>query len=194
MSEARVVEASLRRFQCAYEGYVERPFPLGALVVVREGQGPTYGVVAEVSSGPDDPTRPLRPPAGVRGMPAERILQERPHIRPLLRTRVTVVCCGHQEGESIRAALPPAPPPLLSLVAEASAAEAVRLASDATFLAPLIVAPECDDAVIAATIRRVSTAFETDAREFTIRAGKELARLLKGEPTRLTSIIRGVAP
>ena len=194
MSEARVIEASLRRFECAYEGYTEAPFPLGALLVVREGAGPTYGVVAEVTSGPDDPTRPLSPPAGVPGLTAESIFRERPHIRPLLRTRVTVVCCGHEEGDSIRASLPPAPPPLLSLVTEASAQEAVRLAGDATFLAPLVAAPECDDAVIAAAIRRVSTAFETDARDFTIRAGKELARLLKAEPARLTSIIRGVAP
>jgi hypothetical protein len=33
-----------------------------------------------------------------------------------------------------------------------------------------------------------------EARDFKIRAGKELARLLKAEPARLTSIIRGVAP
>ena len=194
MSEARVIEASLRSFECAYERYEESPFPLGSLLAVREGGMAVFGVVADVQSGPDDPSRPLTPPAGVAGLSGSDVMTQRPHIRPLLRTRVSVVCCGYREGETIWPRLAPAPPPLLSLVQEATADEAVRLMSDGAFLAALVAAPACDDAVLAATIRRASQAFEMDAREFTIRAGKELARLLKAEPARLTSIIRGVAP
>ena len=194
MNAARVVAASLRQFQCAYDGYVERPFPLGALVAVREGAAPVFGVVAEVESGPDDPTRPLSPPADAGELTAEALLAERPHIRPLLRTRVTVVTCGYSDGEVIWARLPPSPPPLLAVAGEASADETVRLVSDATFLAALVASAVCDDAVIASAIRRASSAFELEARDFKIHAGKELARLLKAEPARLTSIIRGVAP
>ena len=194
MSEARVIDASLRTFECAYEGYVEAPFALGSLLAVREGATGVFGVVANVKSGPDDPSRALTPPAGVAGLAAREVLEQRPHIRPLLRTRVSVVCCGYQEGETIWPRLAPTPPPLLALVSEASADEAVRLASDGAFLATLVAAPECDDAVIAAVIRRASQAFEMEAREFTVRAGKELARLLKAEPARLMSIMRGVSP
>lgn len=194
MNVARVVEASLRKFQCAYDGYVEAPFPLGSWIAVREGGAHVYGVVAEVESGPDDPTRPLSPPADSGELTAEALLIERPHIRPLLRTRVTVVTCGFAEGEVIWPRLPPAPPPLLAMANEASADETVRLVSDGAFLAALVASAECDDAVIAAAIRRASIAFELDSREFKIRAGKELARLLKAEPARLASIIRGVAP
>lgn len=194
MNVARVVEASLRRFQCAYDGYVEAPFPLGSLLSVREGEAHVYGVVAEVESGPDDPTRPLSPPPGSGALTAEALLADRPHIRPLLRTRVTVVTCGFSEGEVIWPRLPPAPPPLLAIAAGASADETVRLMGDGGFLAALVASAECDDAVIAASIRRASIAFEMESRDFKIRAGKELARLLKAEPARLASIIRGVAP
>ncbi len=194
MSEARVIAASLRRFDCAYGGYVEAPFPLGTLLTVREGETGVFGVVADVQSGPDDPSRPLTPPSGVAGLTAAAVLEQRPHMRPLLRTRVSVVCCGYLAGETIWPRLAPTPPPLLALVTEASADEAVRLTSDGAFLAALVAASECDDAVIAAAIRRVSRAYESEAHEFLVRAGKELARLLKAEPARLTSIIRGIAP
>ena len=194
MNVARVVEASLRRFQCAYDGYVEQPFALGSLLAVREGAVPVFGVVAEVESGPDDPTRPLSPPPDAGELTAEALLNERPHIRPLLRTRVTVVTCGFGEGEVIWPRLPPSPPPLLAVAGEASAQETVRLMADGVFLAALVASVECDDAVIAAAIRRASIAFEMESRDFKIRAGKELARLLKAEPARLASIIRGVAP
>lgn len=192
MSEARVVEADLRRFNCAYETYVEEPFRLGEMLIVREGAAGVLGVVADVRSGPDDSTRPLSPPPDVAGKTAEQILAERPHIRPLLRTRVMVVSCGHVAGETIRPQLPPMPPPLLAIVEPATADETVRLADDAIFLTLLVAAPECDDAVVAASIRQASLAFGPAQRDFTIRAGKELARLLKAEPARLASVIRGV--
>jgi hypothetical protein len=187
-----VVEAGLRSFQCAHRGYVEEPFGLGQLVVVREGPCIILGVVADVASGPDDPTRPLQARGGANQTAAE-VMAENPEIRLLLRTRVTVVSCGYFEGEMARALLPPVPPPLLARVEAATAAETVRLTGDAAFIALLVSSPLCDDAVIAASVRSAARSFEARGREFTVRAGKELARLLKAEPSRLTSIIRGVA-
>ncbi len=193
MSETpRVVESGLRSFQCAYEGYCESPFSLGQLVAVREGAWPILGVVADAASGPDDPTRPLQARGGV-GQTAADVMADNPEIRLLLRTRVTVVNCGFVEGEAVRALLPPTPPPLLARVEPASAAETIRLSGDGAFIALLVTSPLCDDSVIAAAIRSAAVAFEGGSRDFTVRAGKELARLLKAEPSRLTNIIRGVA-
>lgn len=188
----RVVEAGLREFQCAYEQYVEEPFGLGELVAVREGACVVFGVIAEIQSGAEDPTRPLQPRGDV-GQTAAQVLADNPHIRELLRTRVTVVCCGHVAGEAPRAALPPTPPPLLALVEQATPAETLRVTGDGAFLALLINSPSCDDAVIAAAIRSAAPAFASGSYDFSVRAGKELARLLKAEPSRLASIIRGVA-
>lgn len=188
----RVVEAALRTFQCAYEGYEEDPFALGAFVVVREGAFPALGVVVDAASGPEDPSRPLQPRGGAHQTAAD-VLAENQEIRLLLRTRVTVVSCGYVAGEAIRPALPPAPPPLLGLVALADRAEVRRLTEDAAFLALLVASPLCDDAVVAAAIRSGARAFAADERDFLVGAGKELARLLRAEPARLASILRGVA-
>jgi hypothetical protein len=188
----RVVESSLRSFQCAYERYVEAPFALGQLVAVREGPALVFGVVAEVASGPEDPTRPLQA-RGLPGQKASEVMAENPEIRLLLRTRVTVVTCGYREGEMIRPQLPPSPAPLLAEVQAATPEETVRLAADGEYLALLLPAPACDDAVIAAAVRQAAPAFDGQAQEFRVRAGKELARLLKAEPARLASIIRGIA-
>lgn len=189
----RVVEATLRGFVCAYERYAEEPFRLGQFVIVREGPAPILGVVAETASGPEDPTRPLQATGAAPGDSAAEFMAANPHIRPLLRTRVTVVTCGYFEGEAPRPTLPPLPAPLLARVEPAADAEVVRLTGDGAFLGPLIAAPACDDAVIAAALSAAADASGPEHHEFTVRAGKELARILKAEPSRLTTILRGVA-
>lgn len=189
---ARVVEASLRHFACAYERYEEAPFRLGEIVAVREGTSTVLGVVADASSGPEDPSRPLQA-GGEPGQTAAAVMEDEPGLRLLLRTRVTVVCCGHIEGEVLRVALPPNPPPLLGLVEPATAAETVRAAEGGAFLTLLAASPLCDDSVIAAAIRCAGRAFDGRADEFVVAAGKELARLLRADPSRLTSILREVA-
>jgi hypothetical protein len=193
MTTPRVIEASLRSFVCAYERYEETPFSLGQLVIVREGPAFAVGVVADAESGPEDPTRPLQP-RGAAGQSGAEVLAGEPGLRELLRTRVTVVSCGYIEGETARAILPPNPPPLLAAVEPASAPETVRIAAGGAFLSLVVASPLCDDSVIAAAVRSAARAFDLAASEFTIEAGKELARLLKAEPSRLTSILRGVAP
>lgn len=188
----RVVESGLRQFTCAYAAYVEEPHALGRMVAVREGLGVTLGVVADAASGPEDPSRPIQP-RGQAGQSSAEVMTANPGLRMLLRTRVTVVTCGYIEGETARPVLPPVPAPLLAEVDTATDAEVVRLAQGGAFLALLLAAPACDDSVVAAAIRWAGLACPSgERRAFTVEAGKELARLLKVEPARLTSIIRSV--
>ena len=186
----RVVEAGPRSFLCAHGRDAEDPLRPRQLVAVREGPWSILGCVVDTESGPEDPGRPLQAPGG--SLTAAEVFAENPHIRPLLRTRVTVVACGYIEGEGAFALLPPAPPPLLARVEGATAAETVRATGDGAFLALLVASALCDDAVLAAVLRGAATAHGAAAGEFTVRAGKELARLLKAEPARLSSILRGV--
>ena len=187
----RVVEAGLRSFICAYDGYVEEPISLGQLVAVREGGVTVLGVVADAASGPEDPSRPLQPRGGAAQSGAD-VMAGNPEIRLLLRTRLTVVSCGYASGERVFALLPPSPPPLLARVECAAFGETAALAAGGAFLAPLVASPLCDDAVIIASIRSAAPAFAPDAHAFHIAAGKELARLLRAEPARLSTILRGV--
>lgn len=187
----RVVETSLRSFTGAYERYVEEPLRLGQMVAVREGAVTVFGVVADVVSGPEDPSRPLQPTGGDR--PAAEVFAENPHILPLLQTRVEIVACGHAAGEAMLPLLPPSPPPLLALIHEASRDEVTRLADGGAFLSLLVASPAADDQVIAASIRAAARAYDLAAHEFAVAAGKELARLLRAEPARLATVLRGVA-
>lgn len=187
----RVIEAGLRQFACAYERYAETPFALGTMVAVREGPHTVLGVIADASSGPEDPARPLQP-RGAPGQSAAEVMSDNPEIRLLLRTRLVVVACGYLVGEEPRPVLPPTPPPLLAEVEAATAEEVAHVTTDGAFLALLVNSPACDDAVIAAAIAAAAAAFGPGAYAFTVRAGKELARLLRADPARLTSIIRGV--
>jgi len=187
-----VIEAGLRQFTCAYAGYVEEPHALGRVVAVREGPVVTLGIVSDSASGPEDPSRPLQP-RGLAGESATQVMAANPGIRMLLRTHVSVVTCGYLEGELPRPLLPPVPAPLLAEVDTATDAEVLRITEGGGFLALLLAAPACDDAVIAAAIRWAGLARDPSGRRpFTVEAGKELARLLKAEPARLTSIIRSV--
>ena len=192
MSEPRVVESSVRSFVCVYERYEEAPFRLGTLVAVREGSATVLGVVADIESGPEDPTRPLQP-RGNPGQSASDVMADNPELRLLLRTAITIVSCGFVEDGAVRAALPPNPPPLLALVGEASIAEALQIGAEGAFLALLVHSPLCDDPVIAAAIRSVGSAYGAETEAFNVIAGKELARLLRADPSRLTNILRGVA-
>jgi hypothetical protein len=191
MTSPRVVEASLRTFVCASDRYVDEPLSLGQIVAVREGPAVVFGVVADATSGPEDPSRPLQAAGGTRT--AAEVFADNPHILPLLRTRLSVVSCGHSADETTFPLLPPAPPPLLALVQAATRDEIERLAEGAAFLALLVAAPIADDQVIAAAVRSASRAFDLAAHEFTVTAGKELARLLRAEPARLATILRGVS-
>ena len=187
----RVVEAGLREFVCAYQGYEELPFRLGQMVAVREGPVTVLGVVAEAASGPDDPSRPLQP-RGDPGQTAVAVFEANPELRHLLRTTLTIAACGHIAGEAGLGLLPPSPPPLLAEVACATPSETRAVAADGAFLALLVASATCDDAVLTAAIRGAAAAVD-DREAFLVEAGKELARLLKAEPARLTTILRGVA-
>jgi hypothetical protein len=187
----RVIEAGLRAFTCAYDGYVQDPFALGTMVAVREGPNGVFGIVAEVTSGPEDPTRPLQPAGGQE--PAADVFVRNPHILPLLRTTLIAVTCGHVAGEVAAGALPPHPPPLMALVHEATPSEVVRVAAGGAFLSLLTGSPLSDDSVIAASIRLAAPAFDAGRSAFMVEAGKELARLLRAEPARLATILRSVA-
>ena len=188
-AQPRIVEASLRVCLAAYAEYTPEPYLLGQLVAVREGRWTTYAVVADAKSGPEDPSRPLQAHGGTET--AREIFAEHPHIQPLLRTHLTLVSCGHASGVAFRPVVPPSPPPLLAIVEACGAEEVVRATGDAGFLAMLVASPECDDAVLTAAIRSAADSAE-DRRGYIVKAGKELARLLRAEPSRLTTILRGV--
>jgi len=187
----RVIESKLRGFSCAYSDYVDDPYQLGEFVVVREGRFPVIGVVSAVESGPEDPSRPLLP-RGAPGVSAAEVLTINAGMRELLRTEVGVVACGYFAGDRARPGLPPLPTPLLAEVELAASSEIGAFASDCAFLERLIFDSGSNDSTVTAALRRVALALKPGENDFLVGAGKELARLLRADPARLATILRGV--
>jgi len=188
----RVVEASLGRLLAAYDGYCEEPYALGEFVTVREGRFPVIGVVVSSQSRPEDPSRTLQP-RGQPGQSGAEIMEDNPEIRLLLETQLGVVTCGYYRATGPVAGLPPVPAPLLGAVERASPVELTDFLGDCAFLERLVAEPEAPDAAITEAVRSGFAALGTRGAEFRVAAGRELARLLRADPARLGTILRGVA-
>lgn len=120
-------------------------------------------------------------------------MADNPEIRLLLRTELAVVTCGYFRAGVSLAGLPPVPAPLLGAVERASPEELLELLEGCAFLERLVAEPAAGDAAIAEAIRSGAAVLGSGQSDFRVRAGKELARLLRADPARLGNILRGVA-
>ena len=182
---AEVIEASTAEFTAeCYE--LHHPPPLGSLVRASDGALAIYGVVCEATTASIDPGR--RPIArGREASHEEDIYRDNPQLARLLRTSFRALVVGHGEG---RVGLPPRPARVHSFVSLCQAEEVERLTRSLDFLTLLLPA---GDEVVAACLRAASAA-HPDGRAFLVAAGKELAVLLSGEPSRLNAILRRLRP
>jgi hypothetical protein len=88
--------------------------------------------------------------------------------------------------------LPPSPPPLHWSVVECDPAEVAALTTRLDYLRTILAANEAPiDALLAANVRQAGAA-HLDETSFRLRAGRELATLLKHDYPRLTAILRAL--
>ncbi|MCC6177109.1 MAG: hypothetical protein IT305_17510 [Chloroflexi bacterium] len=93
----------------------------------------------------------------------------------------------------LRSYLPPSPPPLHWSVQPCSLAEVVRLTERLDYFRTILASSQAPvDALLAANVR-VARAVRADEPLFAVRAGRELATLLKYDYPRLTAILRALA-
>lgn len=123
----------------------------------------------------------------------DELAREQPQLAEwLLMTKFQAAIIGYAQGNSIRQYLPPLPPKIHTHVFECTAEEIARLTNRMDFLRTLVGfrnAP-CDE-MVAACIRESCTARGGDM-EFIVRAGKELANLLRDDYERLHAIVRRI--
>jgi hypothetical protein len=111
----------------------------------------------------------------------------------VLLTEFSALVIGFAEGDALRAYLPPQPAPLHWSVYECSAAEAAQLTEDLTYFRTVLASSQAPiDALLAANVRLARTARENEPG-FALRAGRELATLMKKDYPRLNAILRAVA-
>jgi hypothetical protein len=182
-----VVEASVERLEAQCHQLYEAP-PLGALVHAGETD-PIYCVVAGVATASLDPTRRVV----ARGADVEseaQVYQEHPQLERLLRTSVTLIVIGHEEGTELHQYLPPLPPRIHTFLYTCSPEEVRRFTQQTGFLSLLAGPPTpTGDEVLAAYIRQAAPAHERP-HDFLIQASRAVASLLGSDTSRLNAILR----
>jgi hypothetical protein len=165
--------------------------PFGGFVKVTVPERTVYGVVYAIHTGSLEPggRAVLR---GRDGMRDRAIFEQNPDLEHLLRTEFSALIVGYAEGEALRTYLPPSPPPLHWSVVECDAAEIAALTTRLDYFRTSLSASDAPvDALLAANVRLAGSAHLDDAT-FRLRAGRELATLLKHDYPRLTAILRAL--
>lgn len=193
-----IIESSTTRFTAGAYALLEAP-PFGSLVraVTRSEAMAIYGLVFEIRTGSREPGGR----AVVRGrtytgrnLYDEEIYFEHPDLAEVLQTEFSAITVGFSEGGTIYQYLPPQPPPVHYSVYECDAAELARFSESSDFFRGVLFAAQIpSDELIAATIRSVARA-RPDGRDYLVRAGRELAGLLKDDYDRLTALLRRIRP
>ena len=108
---------------------------------------------------------------------------------------VSVLVVGHSRDGRIYPYLPPQPPAALDTLVTCTDSEIVRFTEDFTYFRTVLGAVDArPDELLAASLRHAAEARRSDGREFLVRAGRELARLLAFDAVRLEGLLRRIRP
>lgn len=187
-----VVESATDRLLA--QSYTVNQAPaLGSLVRVPAGFAPgacVYGVVDGIETASVDTSR--KPVArGQHATSVEQIYAEHPQLTQLFRTLFNIRVVGHQTGEAMLHFLPPTPPEVHQLVFLCTQEELAAFTERLGFLPTLLGGREggLADETAAAFLRAAAIAHGQAGEAFLVRAGKELVSLLRGDGSRLITLL-----
>jgi hypothetical protein len=195
---AEVIEATSTEFTGGTYELLAAP-PFGALVraQARASGMAIYGLVYRIHTG----SRDIGGRALVRGRTYDgrelydaEIYHAHPDLAEVLQTEFSAIIVGFAEGDAIRQFLPPQPPPVHYSVYECDAGEVARFNQALDYVRTVLFTPHIPgDEVLAAAIRAAARTV-ADERAFLVRAGREIASLLKDDYDRLKAILRRLRP
>ncbi len=108
---------------------------------------------------------------------------------------VSVLVVGHADHGKMYQYLPPQPPITLDEIMTCDYGEIIRFTSDFTFFRTVLDARDArPDELLAACLRTAAAARGPQGREFLVRAGRELSRLLAFDAVRLEGLLRRIRP
>ena len=191
MMMGRVLRASTTGFtigcQQSMATQAQSTPPFGSLVRAGNPDGTqTYGLVGDIVV-EDDPFVRQLVAAGVED--EEYIADQRQ--RRQVPVAVSVLTVGGRRGLSVSYWLPPQPPGTLDRIFACTAAEIVRFTERHDWLRTVLAASMLPaDALLVAALRGAAAARPPDQREsYLVSAGRELAKLLALDLTRLEGIL-----
>jgi hypothetical protein len=199
---AEVIESTTTRFTAGAYELLEAP-PFGALVraQARAEDAAVYGLVYEIRTGSKEPGgRALvrgRTYSG-RELYDQEIYHEHPDLAEVLQTEFSAITVGFVEGSRTYQYLPPQPPPVHYSVYECGSEDIVRFSEAMDFFRTVLFAYQIpSDELLSAAIRaaaRARAGLPDAERAYLVRAGREVASLLKDDYDRLTAILRRIRP
>ncbi len=185
----RVLRAGTRGFVigCAV---MQPDIPAFGSFVRAEGQTPgsaIYGLIYDVSV-EDDPF--VRQLISAELRDKEVVLDDRENRR--VPVEVSVLAVGCNDGDTIRHRLPAQPPVTLDWLYQCSDEDVRAFTARFDYFRLVLEAREVPaDELLAASLRAAAAARPEGEREtFLVEAGRELARLLAGDPVRLEGLLR----
>jgi hypothetical protein len=193
-----VVAAQVSEFEAQCDQLHASP-PLGALVRVTASEEFTIlGLVAGITTGGvESGMRPI--PRGRDGCEDSEIFRAHPDLAHLLATCVRCLVVGFRRGPQVHHFLPSFPAPIHYSVAACSPTEVAEFTRDFDYFPTLVTARDLPiEEALAAHVRYAAEARDraTSAAEppydFTIRAGRALTQLLRGDHQRLSTILQRI--
>jgi len=188
----RVLRAGTRGFAIGCAVMQPNIPAFGSLV---RAEGPTtgnaiYGLIYDVSV-EDDPFVRQLISAELREGDEEIIVGDHRKNRQVP-VEVSVLAVGCSDGESIRHCLPAQPPVTLDWLYRCTDDEVRAFTAHFDYFRLVLEAREVPaDELLAASLRAAAAARPENEREsFLVKAGRELARLLAGDPVRLEGLLR----
>ncbi|MBE0447315.1 MAG: hypothetical protein IBX64_04310 [Actinobacteria bacterium] len=183
-----VIQVYTTRF-LAQSDNLSAPPHFGSFVKVESQSIPVYGIVYNVYEASIDPNRR----AMAYGIEREALFKHQPQIAEFLKVEFEAAVIGFNDAGHIRTYLPPFPPRIHSFVYPCDRQEVLDLTEDLEFIRSVNVLPGLPvEELVAASIRLIYAERGND-RAFLIRAGQEIAQLLKDEYEKARSIIRRIS-
>jgi len=180
---------------------LHRAPPLGALVSVRLDDGcRVFGVVAGAyTEGLDTGARPV--PRATDARQDADVYRDNPDLAHVLRTCFRCLVVGFHDGERVRHYLPAAPAPIHYSVAVCERAD-IQAFTTAFAYFPLLVNARnvAVEEVLAAHVRFVAAGrgdqrnSDESGDQMRVRAGREIAALLRDDHARLRTILDRIRP
>ena len=163
------------------------PPPFGSLVLI-EGEPETVAVVCSITTTGYDPAR--KPTAFE--LPLSELYEEYPELPELLITQIEAIPVGYRHKDDFAQGTPPTPPPLHAGVRLLPAEQLSAFAREMHFLRLLHdVSVGTGEELLVQTLRQLFEQAPSSEvlQEWLLRAGKELARVLKDDYNRLRYIL-----
>lgn len=167
----------------------------GSMVSVstRDPQSRIYAVVANITTGSREPGGR----AVVRGREGsydEQVYLDNPDLAEVLQTELSALVIGFEQDGAIHQYLPPYPAPVHFSVYDCDDDEVQRFTERLDYFRTVLSATQFPAEELLAANVRIACACRGGDKDFLVRAGREVARLLPDDYERLRTILKGILP